>query len=59
MTDAELVGLVSQLMGNGGLYAVLLYLLVDERRQLKEAREAHISDLRKAINNKADTDSDK
>jgi len=59
MTETELIGLVSQLMGNGGLYAVLLYLLVDERKEAKKAREEHLFDMRKAINDKSHSDGDK
>ena len=59
MTDIELVGLVSQLMGNGGLYAILLYLLIDERREAKKAREEHLSDLRETINRNKDGGRDK
>jgi len=48
--DMETDGLriVSELIGNGMLASVLLWLLVDERKQRTRAVEEHLKDLREA-----------
>ena len=50
---------VSQLVGNGVLASVLLWLLMDERKEAKKAREEHLFDMRKAISDKSHSDGDK
>jgi len=45
--ENEGLQIVSELIGNGMLASVLLWLLVDERKQRSKATEEHIKDLRR------------